>query len=86
MRNLRRRGLAAVLIGTAAAGLLVVSASTASAGAWFWTGESWSEDDGGQAACNYAGYNDVLNSGGDITNWNCQYDAHQDWDLYEFQS
>lgn len=39
MRNRRRRGVATALVGTVAAGIMIVSAATASAAVWDDTGE-----------------------------------------------
>lgn len=86
MRNRVRRGLAVALVGTAAAGIMGMSATAASAGAWTQTTEYF----GDKASCVYAGKQDE--AAGNALNYYCNYEnlgtsfpgPGWAWHLYEF--
>lgn len=81
MRNRRRRSFAVALVGTAAAGIMIVSATTATAGAWTQTTEFFDS----KGSCQYWGQQDVNN--GVALAYDCRYEYFGPdwvWHLYEF--
>lgn len=81
MLNHRRRSLAVALVGTAAAGIMIMSASTASAGAWTQTTEFFYY----KSDCQRWGQQDVHN--GIALAYDCRYEYFGPdwvWHLYEF--
>ena len=68
MRNRVRRSLAVALVGSAAAGIVGMSTTTASAAAWTQTTEYFTY----KASCEFAGKQDVAD--GNALNYYCNYE------------